>query len=217
MDDWRDNVEEALALGPEHLSLYALTVEEGTKLAYDIEHGQAPEPDADLQADMYSWAQTRLAEAGYRQYEISNWCHPGEECRHNLVYWRNVEWLGLGPGAHSHWGGHRFADVYSPRRYIEVLLKANHPAPLISSIPQNEREGAAVVLGAMPQVTFVEAQSLELQMADTAILALRLNEGLELRNFERRFGRPGGGCIPCAVSRSRWRKGCWSARTAAYG
>ena len=100
--------------------MYALTIEEGTKLAYDIERGHAPEPDGDLQAEMYSWAQARLTAAGYQQYEISNWCLPEEECRHNLVYWRNGEWLGLGPGAHSHWGGYRFADVYSPRKYIEL-------------------------------------------------------------------------------------------------
>ena len=141
--DWRENVEEALALAPEHLSLYALTVEEGTKLAYDIEHGHAPEPDGDLQAEMYSWAQARLAEAGYRQYEISNWCLPGEECRHNLVYWRNGEWLGLGPGAHSHWGGFRFADVYSPRKYIEVLEDCTTDCPPVETDKRIAARGGA--------------------------------------------------------------------------
>src|SRR5439155_693165 len=85
----------AFELGPEHLSLYALTIEEGTKLAHDIERGRVPGPDGDVQAAMYEWSCERLAHAGYHQYEISNWCRPGEECRHNLVYWRNGEWLGL--------------------------------------------------------------------------------------------------------------------------
>ncbi|MEO8457429.1 MAG: radical SAM family heme chaperone HemW, partial [Chloroflexota bacterium] len=102
LERWQSNVEQALALAPEHLSLYALTVEEGTKLAYDIDHGRAPEPDADLQADMWDWSRERLAAAGYEHYEISNWARPSEECRHNVVYWRNGNWLGLGPGAHSH-------------------------------------------------------------------------------------------------------------------
>ena len=130
MQRWQATLERAIALAPEHLSLYALTVEEGTKLAHDIERGRAPAPDGDMQAEMYEWSCARLASEGYAQYEISNWCLPGEECRHNLVYWRNGEWLGLGPGAHSHLRsqqagdriqGWRFADVYSPRRYVELV------------------------------------------------------------------------------------------------
>lgn len=178
IERWRDNVEEAITLAPEHLSLYALTVEEGTKLAYDVDHGTVPGPDPDLQAEMYEWSQRRLAKTAYRQYEISNWALPGEECRHNLVYWQNGEWLAFGPGAHGHWGGFRFADVYSPRRYIELVGQAT----AVSGDP-------AGVLAAMPQVTFVDPQSEALQMADTAILALRLNEGLDVAGFERRFGR----------------------------
>jgi oxygen-independent coproporphyrinogen-3 oxidase len=179
---WQETVERAIELAPDHVSAYALTVEDGTKLAYDVEHGTVPPPDGDLQAEMYEWAGQRLTEAGYQQYEISNWSRPGEECRHNLVYWRNGEWLALGPGAHSHWGGHRFADVYSPRQYIRlVAATAEEPA---------SAEGSpSAVLAAMQQVTFVDPQPAALQMADTAILALRLNAGLDLAAFERRFGR----------------------------
>src|SRR3990170_5784166 len=104
MARWQATLEQAIELGPDHLSLYALTVEEGTKLAYDIDHGRLPGPDPDAQAAMYEWSLERLARAGYQQYEISNWSRPGQECRHNLTYWRNGEWLGLGAGAHSHWG-----------------------------------------------------------------------------------------------------------------
>jgi putative oxygen-independent coproporphyrinogen III oxidase len=178
---WKDNVEPALTLGPEHLSMYALTIEEGTKLAYDVAHNLAPEPDPDLQAEMYEWTQGRLADSGYQQYEISNWSRPGEECRHNLAYWHNDEWLGLGPGAHSHWGNYRFADVYSPRRYIDLVAETAGDSP--------HDEDPARLLAGMRQVSFVDPQPLELQMADTIILALRLNRGLDVSQFERRFGR----------------------------
>jgi oxygen-independent coproporphyrinogen-3 oxidase len=179
LGSWADKVDRALALEPGHISAYALTIEDGTRLAYDVNHGRVPEPDPDLQADMYEHACARLALAGYRQYEISNWARPGQECRHNLQYWRNGEWLGMGPGAHSHWGGFRFANVYSPRRYLDTAATPEStdtsPAP-------------ADVLRRMPQVAFSEPQPRGLQVADTAILALRLNEGLDLTEFEGRFG-----------------------------
>jgi oxygen-independent coproporphyrinogen-3 oxidase len=175
---WQSTLEQAISLEPDHLSLYALTVEEGTKLAYDVDTGRVPEPDPDVQAGMYEWAMDRLERAGYRQYEISNWCLPGEECRHNLVYWRNGEWLGLGAGAHSHWAGHRFANVYSPKQYVQRMAKAasfdlTRPAPEL--------------LRSMPHLSLVEPQSPETVMSDTTILALRLNEGLDVPAFERRF------------------------------
>jgi oxygen-independent coproporphyrinogen III oxidase len=179
LERWQSNVEQALALAPEHLSLYALTVEEGTKLAYDIDHGRADEPDADLQAEMWDWARQRLAREGHEHYEISNWARPGEECRHNLVYWRNGDWLGLGPGAHSHLDGVRFADVYSPAQYVRKVEEA---ASL--DVSSDARE----MIRALPQVTFVDEMSRELQMADTAILSLRLHEGLDVSDFERRYG-----------------------------
>jgi oxygen-independent coproporphyrinogen-3 oxidase len=178
LERWQSNVEQALALGPEHLSLYALTVEEGTKLAYDIDHGRVAEPDGDLQADMWEWSRERLVAAGYEHYEISNWARPGEECRHNLVYWRNGDWLGVGPGAHSHLGGVRFANVYSPAQYIRLVDEAARP-----DLPKSELD----LIRAMPQVNFVDEQTPELQMADTAILALRLNDGLDVAAFEQRF------------------------------
>ncbi|MEK7248176.1 MAG: radical SAM family heme chaperone HemW, partial [Chloroflexota bacterium] len=178
LERWQDTLEQAIELAPEHMSLYAMTVEDGTKLAYDIDHGRVPEPDGDMQATMYEWSQRRMAAAGYQQYEISNWARPGEECRHNLIYWRNGDWLGLGPGAHSHLDGVRFADVYSPKQYISLVEKA-----AAIELPAGARE----LIGAMPQVTFVDELSRELQIADTVILALRLNDGLDVAGFERRF------------------------------
>jgi len=191
IDRWQATLEQAIVLGPEHLSLYALTVEEGTKLAHDIERGRVPAPDGDMQAAMYEWSCERLASAAYLQYEISNWCRPGEECRHNLVYWRNGEWLGLGPGAHSHLRsrnpvargqGYRFADVYSPKQYI---ARVNETVQL----PADRSGDLRALLESMRQVAFVEEQTAEMEMADTAILGLRLNGGLDLGEFSERFGR----------------------------
>jgi oxygen-independent coproporphyrinogen-3 oxidase len=198
MERWQPTLERAIELAPDHMSLYALTVEEGTKLAYDIDHGRVPEPDGDMQAEMYEWSCERMATAGYVQYEISNWCRPGQECRHNLVYWRNREWLGLGPGAHSHWGSQpsavsrqpsafscqpefRFADVYSPRRYI-ALVKETVAAGVDAGAEPQE------VLRQMRQVTYVEEQGADAAMSDAAILGLRLNEGLDVREFEQTYG-----------------------------
>ena len=158
-------------------------MEEGTKLAYDIDNGLAPEPDGDARGGDVQWSMERLGRAGYRQYEISNWCLPGEECRHNLVYWRNGEWFGLGAGAHSHWGGHRFANVYS-RSSTSAASRKPWRRPSTQSWPP-----APDILRAMRRVTFDEAQAPDAAMADTAILALRLNEGLDIASFEQRFGQ----------------------------
>ncbi len=181
MERWQASLERAISLAPDHMSLYALTVEEGTKLAYDIDHGRAPEPDGDVQASMYEWSQERMAEAGYQQYEISNWARPGQECRHNLVYWRNGDWLALGAGAHSHLGGTRFADVYSPKRYVQLVREAADTGP-------PKATDVAVLLKSMRQVTYVEEPRPELARADTLIMGLRLNEGVSLPEFRRRFG-----------------------------
>jgi len=179
LERWRASLERAIDLAPDHMSLYALTVEEGTKLAYDIEHGSLLEPDGDAQAEMYEWSQGRMAAAGYRQYEISNWATLGQECRHNLVYWQNGDWLGLGAGAHSHLAGLRFADVYSPRRYVQLVGET-------AQAPQGADAGA--LLKSMRQVTYVEGPRPELARADTLIMGLRLNEGVSLAEFRRRFG-----------------------------
>ena len=182
MERWQASLERAIELGPDHMSLYALTVEEGTRLAYDIDHGRVAEPDGDVQAEMYEWAGERMASSGYQQYEISNWARPGQECRHNLVYWRDGDWLGLGAGAHSHLGGFRFADVYSPRRYTELVGET-----VAEGVP--DTPDVAALLKSMGHVTSVEEQTPELAMADAVILALRLNEGLAAADFRARFGQ----------------------------
>jgi oxygen-independent coproporphyrinogen-3 oxidase len=180
MADWQENLEKALSLGPEHLSLYALTLEEGTPLTRDVGRGRVDGPDLDLQADMFEWSRERMAKAGYHQYEVSNWARDGRECRHNLIYWRNGDWLGLGAGAHSHLFDWRFADASSPSRYINLVDEAAAPPPVASAGPGP--------LDAMRQVTLREAPDREREMSETVMLALRLREGLDLAAFEARYG-----------------------------
>ena len=112
---------QAVALGPDHLSCYSLIVEEHTPLWLQVEQGRVTVPDEDATAEMYERCQVLLAEAGYAQYEISNWSRPGKECRHNLVYWRAQPYLGFGPGAHGYFGGRRFWTILSPKKYINAI------------------------------------------------------------------------------------------------
>ena len=100
--DWQRSLEAVLELEPKHVSAYALTVEEGTPLGRRVRSGQTRVDDGDKLAEKYELTDSLLSEAGYQWYEISNWAKPGFECRHNLGYWRNQDWFGVGPGAHSH-------------------------------------------------------------------------------------------------------------------
>lgn len=196
MEGWQGNLRKALSLGPEHLSLYALTLEEGTPLTRDVGRGRVEGPDLDLQADMFEWSREHMATAGFQHYEVSNWARPGRECRHNLVYWRNGDWLGLGAGAHSHLSGWRFADAASPSRYIAAIEKNNPPDLPSPAGP----EAFATVLGAMRQVTLREPPDRHREMSETVILALRLREGLDLAGFEARFGEPLQGVFGAALA-----------------
>lgn len=175
---WEANLRRAIELAPEHLSLYGLTVEPGTKLAWQVEHGLAPAPDADLQADMYEATAALMAAADFAQYEISNWSRPGRACAHNLIYWRNRPYLGLGAGAHSCFAGQRFSVVRPPAGYIARVATATGRAvpprePLHARFPQIAEEAAVDPLT---------------DASDTAILGLRLNEGVDLDAFARRHG-----------------------------
>lgn len=127
--DWQASVESAIALEPDHISAYALIIEDGTKLARQIRRGEVPAPDDDVQADMYEFVDTRLEQAGYDWYEISNFSR-GEQhrSRHNLAYWQGTDWWGYGPGAHSHIAGTRFWNVKHPAAYAQRLAQSFSPA-----------------------------------------------------------------------------------------
>ncbi len=126
--DWRTSLEVALSARPDHVSAYALVVEDGTKMATRVRRGELPLPDDDDLADKYVLAEELLSGAGYQAYEVSNWAvRPDAVCRHNLGYWRGDDWWGIGPGAHSHVGGTRWWNVKHPAAYAARL--ASGPVP----------------------------------------------------------------------------------------
>ena len=145
MEGWMANVEAALALGPEHLSCYGLTLEEGTPLAARVEAGLEV-PDGDAQADLYLWTVERLKEAGYHQYEISNFAKGGRMSRHNLRYWMGREYLGFGPAAHSDFGGCRYAFVRDLEGYISGVLEGGPLLAESERIAERERSGEYIML-----------------------------------------------------------------------
>jgi oxygen-independent coproporphyrinogen-3 oxidase len=182
--EWRADLDAAIALAPDHISAYPL------ELALEPEEGVANwggagwptierwrtaaatrQPDDDGQADRYELASERLRAAGYGHYEIANWAKPGKECRHNLVYWRNGEWLGVGAGAHSHLGGRRSRQPGALGAYLARIGRG---------------EGRIAADDADPPV-------------DTAILALRLAEGLDLAAYGTRFGAPARARVDAAL------------------
>lgn len=127
VDDWQRTLDGALALAPDHVSAYALTVESGTPLGRTVVAGSRPAPDDDDQAEKYAIADDTLANAGLDWYEISNWARPGQECRHNLLYWDQGEYLGVGAAAHGHTGGRRWWNVRSSERYVERVAAGRTP------------------------------------------------------------------------------------------
>ena len=129
LEDWRTSVRTALALQPDHLSAYALIIEDGTKLARRIRRGEVPAPDDDLQAEMYELVDDLAAAAGFEWYEVSNWARSdAQRSRHNLAYWRGTDWWGFGPGAHSHVSGVRWWNVKHPAAYAQRLAQGVSPA-----------------------------------------------------------------------------------------
>jgi coproporphyrinogen III oxidase-like Fe-S oxidoreductase len=126
--DWRHTLSAALAARPDHLSAYALTVEQGTRLAARVRRGELPAPDDDVLADRYLAADDLLTASGLGWYEISNWAtSEAARCRHNLLYWTSGDWWGVGPGAHSHIGGTRWWNVRHPAAYARRIAAGHSP------------------------------------------------------------------------------------------
>jgi oxygen-independent coproporphyrinogen III oxidase len=175
---WERTLERAIALRPEHLSLYSLIVEEGTPLFTWVRQGRVTPADDDTAADMYELAEQRLAAAGYEHYEISNWALRGRACRHNLTYWHNLPYVGLGAGAHSWYAGRRFAEARPIREYIGRVRAVADSSSL-------DHQDALVPAAAIVEDEIVPVR---LEMAETAMLGLRLVSGLDLAEFARRYG-----------------------------
>jgi oxygen-independent coproporphyrinogen III oxidase len=157
------NLDKILNLQPDHVSIYLLEVKSGTSLDTMIRSGEIPAPDEDLIADMYEMIGANVASAGYQQYEISNFARTGHACRHNLKYWQDAIYLGLGPGAHGMTGQNRYANVESVAEY-ESMLRQNR-LPFASVTKLNE----------------------EVRFREALIMGMRLTEGVNLRSLGERY------------------------------
>jgi oxygen-independent coproporphyrinogen-3 oxidase len=165
LEGWERNLNEALALSPEHLSFYLLEVHEGTPLAAQIRRGQQPAPDEDLAAEMYRLMLDRAADAGYEHYEISNLCRPGYESRHNSKYWTGAPVYGFGCSAHSFDGERtRWSNERDAARYVEMMESKG--AALVETVGLDERD----------------------VRAEAIFLGLRLMRGVDLKQHQERFG-----------------------------
>jgi oxygen-independent coproporphyrinogen-3 oxidase len=175
LDRWQATVKLILGLHPEHLSLYALTVEHGTPFGRWAQRGLLPVPDPDTAADMYEWAGDALEAAGFEQYEISNWAKPGRQCRHNLQYWRCQPYLGFGAGGHGCTSGLRVSNVLRIKNYIE-RIQAGTPIPR-TPFPLSPATVAQTKI------------SRHVEMQETMMTGLRLTrEGVSAEDFAGRFG-----------------------------
>jgi oxygen-independent coproporphyrinogen III oxidase len=180
LESWQRSLEFALRLRPEHLSLYALSIEQGTPLRKWLERGLIQDTDPDLAADMYEWAEQRLETEGFIHYEISNWGRKDHDggylaCRHNLTYWRNQPYLGFGAGAHGYAAGVRTANVLAIPVYIR-RVQAGKAADRFPAGP------ASVNLERIDRWT---------EMQETLMVGLRLtDEGVSAQSFALRFGEP---------------------------
>jgi putative oxygen-independent coproporphyrinogen III oxidase len=146
--DWRTSLDAAIALEPDHISAYALVVEEGTKLGAQVRRGQVPAPQDDDEAAKYELADQVLGAAGYSWYEISNWARtPADRCRHNEGYWSDGHWWGVGPGAHSHIGGVRWWNVKHPNSFAARLGAGVSPAAGRELLTGDQRYDERVLLG----------------------------------------------------------------------
>jgi oxygen-independent coproporphyrinogen-3 oxidase len=165
LTDWERNLDQALTVGPEHLSLYLLDVHEGTPLADQIARGMRPKPDEDLAAEMYRMMIEKVCGAGYQHYEISNFCLPGFESRHNTKYWAGAPYYGFGNSAHSYDGyRRRWANERDTMRYVAMIEKGESPI-----CERTELDEAAA-------------------RSESIFLGLRLMRGIDLKSYQERFG-----------------------------
>jgi putative oxygen-independent coproporphyrinogen III oxidase len=162
--DWMASLEGVLAAGPDHISAYALTVEEGTPLHTLVRSGRVADVDPDVQAERHEVATEVLGAAGFHRYEISNWARPGHPSRHNVLYWSGGEYAAFGAGAHGHLDGTRWWATRLPRDFIAQVGEGRDPVAGRETLAADERAGEALMLG------------------------LRLASGIELDAFTRRFG-----------------------------
>ena len=182
LKDWKDTIIKLIELDPDHISMYSLILEHGTPLEKLVETNQIKEPDEDLAADMYLLAEDMLKKAGYKHYEISNWAKPDFESLHNLTYWKNYPYLGIGPGAHSYLYPYRFSNIKSPRNYINVFQGAD--------ITTNVKYTPKFIdtLNKLSTIDDIWPIDEIREMSETLIMGLRLQDGISLTAFHEKFG-----------------------------
>jgi putative oxygen-independent coproporphyrinogen III oxidase len=181
-DDLMRSVDAVIAAGVDHVSAYALVVEDGTALARRVRRGEMSRPDDDVLAHRYELLDARLAGAGLHWYEVSNWCRPGGECRHNVGYWNGGEWWGAGPGAHGHVGATRWWNVKHPNAYASTLADGTLPIAGYEQLGAAETHTETVLLGIRLRAGLpVDAlTAAEQQRAQTVI-----DDGLVVREGDR--------------------------------
>jgi putative oxygen-independent coproporphyrinogen III oxidase len=181
-DDLLRSVDTAIDTGVDHVSAYALVVEDGTALARRVRSGELAAPDDDVLAHRYELADERLSAAGFDWYEVSNWSRPGGQCRHNLGYWDGGHWWGAGPGAHSYIGTTRWWNVKHPNAYAQILDGASLPVADFEQLDAQQRHTEDVMLGIRLR------QGLSLDLLDDAErerAAVAVDDGLLTRDGQR--------------------------------
>ncbi len=175
--EWEESLRHAIELGPEHVSAYPLEMDEGTLLSLAVARGEESIPPEEAVVEMWEAAIERLGSSGYERYEISNYALQGRACRHNLVYWENGDYVGLGAGAASHLGCRRYSNASLPARYCDLVEAGRRP------------------------VAVEEPHSLDDEMVDTVLMGLRLTRGMSLAAFRGRFGRDVSEVFPGVLDR----------------
>ena len=179
LEMWKTNLMDAINLKPEHLSLYALSIENGTSFGLKVQQGLMVIPDPDLAADMFEWSTKELNKAGFRQYEISNWARNGFECKHNLQTWHNRTYLGFGAGAHGFANNMRVSNVIRIKDYINRIRKG--------TLKGNDKENTGFPLS--PAMVSKTPISRHTSMQETLLLGLRLtSEGVSDNAYKEKYG-----------------------------
>tara|TARA_A100001037_G_C15154015_1_gene642310 strand:- start:5256 stop:6473 length:1218 start_codon:yes stop_codon:yes gene_type:complete len=173
--NWETTVTKLVNSNPDHISMYSLTIEEGTPFYKMFEAGKLKLPTDDQIADMYSWAQSFLDAKGYHQYEISNWCKQDRKSLHNLAYWTRYPYIGIGPGAHSNLGNVRYWNIKSPSKYIETVSGSIIPNEPLDQILEN------------PIVDGYEVLSNNQIASELVFLGLRLADGINCAQYHNRY------------------------------
>jgi len=164
MTDWKETVDGVAGLNPEHVSCYSLKIEEGTPFGEMLERGEISQAEDELDREMYYYVKEKLTNKGMKHYEISNFAYPGFECKHNLIYWKAEEYIGIGAGSHSYINGERYNNVYDICSYIKEVKNDRIPLENIERIDMQDRLSEFVILG------------------------LRLTEGISTLEFREKFG-----------------------------